>query len=333
MHLLGIHYIKMKEAVFIRLNKTKWEQYESCLKNMGQQSPDLLADIYIDITNDLSFAQSHYPASKITFYLNGLSTKLHQYIHQKKKQKFSRIITFWTQDVPEVMYHSRKELKYSFLIFMVSVLIGAFSTAKDDEFSRLILGDYYVDMTLRNIEKDDPMAVYKSMDEGIMFWGITINNIRVSFYVFIAGIFTSIASAYLLVSNGIMLGSFQYFFYEHGLLWDSFLTIWIHGTLEISAIVVAGAAGITMGNGWLFPKTYSRLVSFGQSARRGVKIVIGTIPIFIIAGFLESYITRHTEFPDAVRLMIILLSLSFVIFYYIIYPARLAKEKDKNQKI
>ena len=313
----------MKEAVFIRQNKEKWEQYEQYLKNAGQQSPDFLADLYIDVTNDLSFAQSHYPASPVLRYLNGLSASLHQFIHRKKKESGSRIITFWTQEIPEIMYHSRKELLYSFLIFVVAVLIGAFSAANDEEFVRLILGDRYVDMTLMNIANDDPMAVYKSSDEGVMFWGITINNIRVSFFAFISGIFTSIATAYLLISNGIMLGSFQYFFHEHGLLWDSFLAIWIHGTLEISAIIVAGAAGIVMGNGWLFPKTYSRIVSFRKSARRGVKIIIGTIPIFIVAGFLESYITRHTEFPNFVRLLIILLSLTFVIYYYVIYPRRM----------
>ena len=313
----------MKEAVFIRQNKEKWEQYEQHLKNAGQQSPDFLAEIYIDITNDLSFAQSHYPASPILRYLNGLSASLHQFIHRKKKENRSRIITFWTQEIPEIMYRSRKELLYSFLIFAVSILIGACSAANDETFVRLILGDRYVDMTLMNIANDDPMAVYKDSSEGVMFWGITVNNIRVSFLAFISGIFTSIATAYLLISNGIMLGSFQYFFYDHGLLWDSFLTIWIHGTLEISAIIVAGAAGITMGNGWLFPKTYSRLVSFQKSARRGVKIVIGTVPIFIIAGFLESYVTRHTEFPNFVRLLIILLSLTFVIYYYIVYPRKL----------
>ena len=315
----------MKEAVFIRQNKEKWEQYEKHIKNIGQQSPDFLADIYIDITNDLSFAQSHYPTSPVLRYLNGLSATLHQFIHRKKKESRSRIITFWTQEIPEIMYHSRKELLYSFLIFAVSVLIGAFSAANDTDFVRLILGDRYVDMTLTNIENDDPMAVYKQMDEGAMFWGITVNNIRVSFLAFMAGLLTSIATAFLLVSNGIMIGSFQYFFHDHGLLLDSFLTIWIHGTLEISAIIVAGASGIVMGNGWLFPKTYSRLVSFQRSARRGVKMVIGTVPIFIIAGFLESYITRHTELPDIVRLLIILLSLTFVIYYYIVYPRKLMR--------
>ena len=151
----------MKEAAFIRQNRGKWKRYEDRLKQIGQQSPDALADIYIDITNDLSFAQSHYPNSRIYFYLNSLSVRLHQFINRKKKEKFSRIVTYWKQEVPLVMYNARKELLYSFLIFAVSVLIGIFSTANDEDFSRLILGDKYVNMTLRNIANGDPMAVYK----------------------------------------------------------------------------------------------------------------------------------------------------------------------------
>jgi len=122
-----------------------------------------------------------------------------------------------------------------------------------------------------------------------------------------------------------MLGSFQYFFYEQGLLGEAALAIWTHGTLEISAIIVAGAAGIIMGNGWLFPKTYTRIESFRRSAARGGKIVLGTVPIFIIAGFLESYVTRHTQFPFGLRLSFILVSLGFVIMYYVVYPHLLAK--------
>jgi uncharacterized membrane protein SpoIIM required for sporulation len=320
--------MSMKEVVFIRLNRGKWKRYEDCLKNISRQSPDALADIYIDVTNDLSFAQSHYPRSRLLIYLNGLSSQLHQFIHRKKKEKASRIVTYWTQEVPAVMYEARRELLYSFLIFVVSILIGVLSSANDPDFDRLVLGDRYVNMTLENIAAGDPMGVYKSEDGSLMFWGITINNIWVSFSIFAYGVFTSIGSAYILIQNGVMLGCFQYFFYERGLLFDSFLAIWIHGTLEISAIIVAGAAGITMGNGWLFPGTYTRIASFRRSAKRGVKIVAGTIPIFIVAGFLESFVTRHTELPTFIRLSIILLSLAFVIFYYVIYPRRIVNKHE-----
>lgn len=320
----------MKEAIFIRQNKEKWRGYEAVLQRPQQQSPDVLADLYIDITNDLSFARSHYPDSKITIYLNGLSSRLHQFIHKKKKERFSKIITFWTREIPHIMYSSRKELLYSFLIFAACAIIGAFSAANDEGFTRLILGDDYVDMTMENIQNKDPMAVYKSMNEGEMFLGITINNIRVSFMAFISGIFTSLATVYILLSNGIMIGTFQYLFYEHGLLGESLLAIWLHGTLEISAIIVAGAAGIVMGNGWLFPKTYTRIESFKRSAKKGGKIVLGTVPIFIVAGFIESFFTRHTQWSVFIRLAIIILSLTFVVWYFIIYPYILNKKLTKN---
>src|SRR3712207_9171018 len=79
----------------------------------------------------------------------------------------------------------------------------------------------------------------------------------------------------LLFRNGIMVGCFDTFFFQQGLLGESLMATMLHGTLELSSIVVAGAAGLAMGNGWLFPGTYSRLASFQRSARRGMKIEVG----------------------------------------------------------
>ncbi len=318
----------MKEVVFVRQNTEKWKRYELSLQNLNQQTPDQLASMYIDITNDLSFARTHYPQSSVPAYLNNLSSKLHQYIYRKKSEKLSRLVTYWTQEVPQVMYHARKELLYSFLLFALFMVIGAVSAANDGDFVRLILGDQYVDMTLRNIDKGDPMGVYKSSAEVPMFLGITLNNVWVSFRAFISGIFTSLATGYILFTNGVMLGAFQYFFMERGLFWDSFLAVWLHGTLEISAIIIAAAGGLAMGNGWLFPGTYTRLESFRRGAKKGLKIVVGTVPIFVIAGFIESFITRHTDLPDAMRLLVILLSLAFVVFYFVLWPYKLSKIKN-----
>ncbi len=117
-----------------------------------------------------------------------------------------------------------------------------------------------------------------------------------------------------------MLGACQYFFIEKGLFWESFLTIWIHGTLEISAIIIAGAAGLVAGSGLLFPGTYSRYQAFQLSMRRGLKIFIGLIPMFVLAAFFEGYLTRYTETPAPVRFMFILASLAFVLGYFVLLP-------------
>ena len=309
----------MKEVTFIRQNLDKWRGYETTVEST-LSTPDELADAYIDITSDLAFSQTHYPKSRITLYLNNLASAIHQRIYRNKRERWSRIVTFWTREMPQIMWHARKELCVSFLIFVVSALVGALSQWLDPEFSRLILGNSYVDMTLQNIENGTPMAVYGSGSEGTMFFGITINNIMVSFRAFASGLLTSFATGLLLFCNGVMIGAFQTFFAQHGLLWDSFLAVWLHGTIEISAIIVAGAAGIAMGNGWLFPGTYGRLYSFRRGAMKGLKIVIGTVPLFCVAGFIESFLTRHTEFPDAFRLTVILLSAIFIVYYYIVLP-------------
>ena len=85
---------------------------------------------------------------------------------------------------------------------LIVLLIGIISTANDDKFVRLILGDSYVNMTMENIAKGDPMAVYKKMNQVDMFMGITFNNIVVSFYTFIAGILLTFGTGYMLFSNG-----------------------------------------------------------------------------------------------------------------------------------
>jgi uncharacterized membrane protein SpoIIM required for sporulation len=86
-----------------------------------------------------------------------------------------------------------------------------------------------------------------------------------------------------------------------------------------------------MGNGWLFPGTYSRIVSFRRSAGRGLKIVVGLVPVFIVAGFFESFLTRATELPDIVRLAVILCSLAFILFYFVFWPAAVKHQISKNR--
>ena len=312
----------MKEVTFVRQNIEKWRETEKVVEQAARVSPDRLADVYMDLTADLAFAQTHFPQSRITIYLNNLASALHRAIYRNKREKWGRILTFWTQEVPDVMYEARRELLVSFLIFVVSALIGVLSSAHDAEFVRLILGNSYVDMTLDNIASGQPMGVYASSSELPMFLGITFNNVMVSFNCFVMGLLTSFGTGYMLFNNGIMIGAFQTFFYQQGLLWESLLTVWLHGTLEISAIIIAGAAGLALGNGWLFPGTYTRMESFRRGAHRGLKIVVGTVPVFVVAGFIEGFFTRHVEWPDAVRLLFILASLSFVVFYYLYLPKR-----------
>lgn len=310
----------MRQGIFIKQNEEKWRDFEQKILNLSKVPADELSYIYVHLTEDLAYAKAKYPDTQLTQYLNELTIKVHNTLYKNKPEKKSRLITFWTKEAPLEMSKAYPYIGYSFLILLAGAFIGALSAANDKTFARLILGDIYVDMTLANIEKGDPMAVYKSASEGLMFLGITFNNIRVAIFAFAAGIFFSFGTGYILFSNGIMLGVFHYMFYEYGVFDENILSIWIHGTIEITAIIIAGGAGLVMGNSLLFPGTYPRAYSFRKGAKRGLKIVISLVPFFIVAGFLESFVTRHTELSFFVKIFIILLSLALCIFYLFILP-------------
>ena len=125
--------------------------------------------------------------------------------------------------MPLTMWEARRELLMSFIVFAASAFVGFLSQLLDPEFCRIILGDGYVDMTLQNIAAGKPMAVYNGDAEDAMFGSITMNNVRVSFITYVMGIFTSIGTGTVLFVNGVMLGSFQTFFAQHGLLGESAL--------------------------------------------------------------------------------------------------------------
>jgi uncharacterized membrane protein SpoIIM required for sporulation len=319
----------MKESFFIRQNKDKWKNLEKHLEQ-ASKNPDKLVDQFIQVSEDLSIARTFYNNRSVRLYLNDLVRKLYTFVYKSRRSNRKDILLFWKEELPKMMWESRKELALSFFALVLSIAIGVFSSIKDPHFTNTILGDSYVAMTEANIEKNDPMAVYKSMNELDMYFKITINNIRVDFITFSAGLLMGIGSILVTIYNGIMLGTFQYFFYEKGLLQESMLAIWLHGTLEIGGMVIATTAGLRLGSGLLFPGTYTRLQAFQRSAKQGFKILMGTLPITAFAAIIESFLTRYTDVGDWVRLLLILLSLVFLIGYFVVYPYRKSKTGFSN---
>jgi len=314
----------MRETGFIKQNKDKWAAFEKILEHKDKD-PDKLNELFVQITDDLSYSRTFYPNRSVRVYLNNLAQQIFYSIYKNKKNNSSRLVTFWTDELPQLVHQARREFLLAFVLFALAFAIGALSSAMDPDFPRIIMGDTYIDMTIANIESGDPMAIYKQKGAFGMSLGITANNLFVAFLTFVMGAIYAIGTAVIMISNGVMVGAFQYFFIEKGLFLESFLTIWTHGTLEISAIIIAGAAGFTMGKGLVFPGTLTRLQAFQVSARRGLKIMIGIAPIIILAGFIEGFLTRFTETPDLIRGLFILICLIFVLGYYVWYPKMLAK--------
>lgn len=316
----------MKETEFIKNNTEKWSKFEKALES-SKDNPEQLSKLYIDITEDLGYAQTFYNRRTVRVYLNQLAQKVFSGVHKQGGESFRKIIHAATVSVPIEVYRSRKTLLFALVMFCCYALVGVISTYYNPDFPRIILGDYYVDMTIENIANGNPLDVYASQEHLSMFIHITSNNLKVAFLTFFAGFFFTLGAHLLMFSNGVMLGSFQYFFYTKGLLITSFLGIWIHGAFEISAIVLAGGAGIVAGRGLLFPGSFTRIQSLKIATRRGFKIMLSLVPFIIIAGFLESYVTRNYQLlPAWSKWFIILFSFAFIVAYYVIYPFYISRK-------
>lgn len=330
----------MKEKRFIEQNKEKWSEFDELLQSKSKD-PQKLSNLFVQITEDLSVAKTYFPNRMVKAYLNNSSQKLFLSLYKNKQRPFKKLQFFFFEEMPFIIYKARKELLISFFVFALATIIGIISCLNDPNYAEIVTSKMYVEMTEKNIESGDPMAVYKKDDAFNMFLRIAWNNLRVAFYCFALGITACVGTIFFLLINGTMLGGFQFFFYKKGVFLESLLTIWQHGTIEILAIIIAGGAGIVMGAGVIFPGTYPRTQALQISAKKGLKIMLALVPLIILAAFIEAYITRLTHFPIIFRLFVIFSSLAIMLGYFVYLPylkykngfhASLQYEKPPTQK-
>ena len=315
----------MKESTFINANKASWERLEVLLQLKGG-NPDEVQQLFVKVSGDLSYARTFYSRRAVTAYLNDLINRVFDSMQtQKKFSIVGSFKRFYLKTHSQVIVKNRWAFALAYTLLLIGMIIGAVSTYGDAEFARSILGEHYISMTTENINAGDPMAVYKSANHVDMFLGITLNNIRVAFLTTVTGVFGGLGTFYVLIKNAIMVGVFQAFFAKQGLFVTSFLTIWIHGTIEIWSIGVAAVAGFIIGRGILLPGSYTRGVSMSNAAIEGLIIILGTIPMFLIAGFLEGFVTRLTDLPTMVKIAIIIASIGVILYVYCVLPIRYIK--------
>lgn len=309
----------MREGLFIKKNKDRWERVEQT----PTTNPDEMATDFIQLVDDLAYAKTFYPTSKVTRYINKLASRIYLGIYQNRKERSNRLSQFFKHDVPETMSRHLWVMLFSLCVFLLFFAVGFFSSIHDDTFVRQVLGDDYVNMTERNIEEGNPFNVYADSNPFFMFVRIMINNIMVSFSYFFKGILFGVPSIVMLAKESIRLGAFEHMFYIKGLGGKAVVTVLLHGLLELTAIIITCGAGVVMGKGFLFAGTQKRLDSLRQAAKDGIKIVVGLVPIFIVAAFIEGFITRYYKMPLFMSLSILFVCGLFIIWYFILYPIKL----------
>ena len=330
----------MREALFIKKNAQKWQEYD----HFQTDDPDEMANRFTTLVDDLAYAKTFYPHSKVTKLVNGHAVNIYQSIYQNKKERYTRLISFWKTELPLIIRKHHKTFLFAFIFFAVSFLMGVVSSLRDYEFVKGVLGEQYVAMTEDNIANGDPFGIYKDNEkQGKFSWFMFFfyNNVRVDFILFIGGLFFGIFTLNYFFTNSVMFGTFQTMFITKGLGTKAALVIWIHGTLEAAAMIVSATAGFIIAKSILFPGSYKRIVSFKRGIKDAVKIMIIFVPMTIAAAYLESYVTHQMSetfdkdgkagIPVWASVLILAGSLAFVIWYFVIYPIIVEKKQKRLQ--
>ena len=282
------------------------------------------------LVDDLSYAKTFYPGSRVTKYVNALATKIYLGIYQNRKEESNLLLNFWKVGVPLAVYKHRRIMLFSFFIFFLFYIIGFFTAKEDASFIRDVFGNYYVDKTERNIAEGNPFGIYQGDNPFYMWIGIMINNIIVSFTYFGKGIVLGFFSLESLAKESMRVGVFHYMFAAKGYAVDFVFAVMIHGLLELSAIIIACGAGVVMGLSYLFPGTKSRLTAFKEGVKDGTKIIVGLIPVLVLAAFFEGFITRHYKMPVVINAVLLLSCAALLLYYFLIYPIRLVRRRKEQ---
>ncbi|NLP14874.1 MAG: stage II sporulation protein M [Clostridium sp.] len=308
----------MKEDKFIEQNSKVWKDLEAMLLKLKSQSIYKLdknslngfINMYNAACSHLSYSRTYYGNSATTSYLNRLVASAHSYIYTTKKSNIKNLMRFLTIEFPLIIRANLRFLVFSSGLLLISAVVSFVFTMISTDNAVAFLSEEY----MQNVLEGDVNAPRASFDPALFSNFIFTNNIKVGISAFAFGVSFGLGTCYVLIKNGFMIGSLAALYNlknANFLFWSLILP---HGILELFAIFLCGAAGLKMGYSLINPGQYSRKDSFILRSKTTLKMVLGTIPIFIIAGFIEGYFTP-LAIPELIKYIFALLTLVLLILY------------------
>jgi uncharacterized membrane protein SpoIIM required for sporulation len=302
----------MRAGFFIKRRRPLWKKLEKIL-NEGQSrkmsSRDLhtLTRLYPALATDVALARKFSLEAGTQKYLNDLAIRCHGLLYTGLAPKSTnRWRHFFTKTYPQLFRKLKYYIWLSVAVFALGMGTGFVDSIVNPNHATLYVPRGLDIVDSKTVTSQDVSERYRMQPGSVMTVSITTNNIRVAVIAFAGGVLAGIGSIFLLLFNGLMLGGFMGHFYNHGLMYPVAAFLTPHGCLEIFAIIVAGAAGLRMGLSIAMPGRLRRGEALRHGASDALLLLAGTIPMFIVAGFTESFITPASEdiIPDGAKIII-----------------------------
>jgi uncharacterized membrane protein SpoIIM required for sporulation len=303
---------------FIKEHKADWTELEQLLSQLTKRRSKLHADhidrfteLYKAVSAQLATLQTYRPGDETTGYVNQLVARAHNAMYQENNKSSHQLRHFFLTYFPSLIKARSWFVLFACILFLFGGLLGFLAVWNNPLHLTLIVPGNIAE----GIDPSRTELPRENLQSPLISTEIMTNNIRVAVLAFISGITLGIGTVYLLVMNGLLVGALAAVFMQSGKSYVFWAYILPHGVIELTAIFIAGGAGLYMGYRFFVPGPYSRKRMFLESAKESAQLLLGTIPLFVIAGIIEGYITPSTLSLE-VKYMVAGITLLLLAVYY-----------------
>lgn len=307
---------------FLARNQPSWDRLAELSRRTGRLLPNELAELvalYERTSTHLSYARTSLGDPALTAQLTRLVASAGAAVYGTRPRSIRDAGRFFTTTFPAAVWHIRRFVLVSMLLtFAPAIAMGAWIGTSDQALEAAApaaVRQAYVSEGFEEYYSSAPASQFATK--------VTTNNILVSVQAFAGGILVCVLTAYILMTNGVNVGGAAGLFVAAGQQPKFWGLILPHGLLELSAVVIAGAAGLRLGWTIIDPGDRPRIVALGEEGRRAVVVVMGLALAFVVAGIIEGFVTP-SPLPTVVRVGVgVVVELAFIV--YVVVQGRLAE--------
>ncbi|GIK57528.1 MAG: stage II sporulation protein M [Chloroflexi bacterium] len=317
----------MNADQFYQSRRADWQRLSTLLDrsqaNIGQLSPDevkQMGQLYRAVTSDLAVAQREFPRHQVTTYLNQLVARGHAVLYRSEPLALRQITRFVRVTFPRMFRATwRFQLTAVLLLLVPALLAGLWLNWRIGAADWLL--PTAVQSLLPMIEEQELWVDIPVAERPYTSTFIMTNNIRVAVTAFAGGLTAGLLTIYVLLFNGLLLGAVTGVTAHYDVGFELWTFVIGHGVIELTTIYIAGASGLMMGWAIIHPGLHRRRDALTQAARRAVVLIGGCIPLLVIAGIIEGFISPNENIPVAVK-WAVGIGTGIVLYAYLLLASR-----------
>ncbi len=290
-----------------RTRKVDWQRLTHLLdqskNNIAALTPEQvqeLGSLYRATTSDLAVAQRDFPRHQVTAYLNQLVGRAHATVYRSEPMAYRRLVQFVTAGYPRAYRRAWPFVLVAALLFLLPAVLAGLGIYFEPQAAHWLLPEEHQQL-IPLIEQKELWVDIPLTQRPFASSFIMQNNIRVAFLAFSGGVLCGLMTIWVMVMNGLVLGGITGLTAYYGMGFDLWTFVIGHGMIELSVIIIAGGSGLMLGWGLLHPGLLRRRDSLALAARQAVTLLSGCVPLLVIAGLIEGFISPAEGLPWVIK--------------------------------